>query len=102
MAHETGILKKYPGRPDAALQRSLERRKKISRGANVTFSARAEGSNNHESESDGTGRHEPKKDVRAIARRRVSGGFSAAAWAFMSGVRNDTKFKHGNMTSCGD
>jgi hypothetical protein len=94
MAHGTGILQKYPGRPDVALQRSLERGKKISRDANVTFSARADGGGN-----DGDGE---EKNGTAKACGPVSGFISAATSGSISGYLQCRQFKHGNMTGCGD
>jgi hypothetical protein len=73
------ILQKYPGRPDVALLRSLERGKKISRDANVTFSARADGGGN-----DGDGDNEKNGTAKACG--PVSGFISASHVGFHVGL----------------
>jgi hypothetical protein len=77
MAHKTGLSKKYPGSPDVALLRSLERGKKISRDANVTFSAGADG--------DGNDGGVDEKNETAKAWGPVSGFISAATSGSISG-----------------
>jgi hypothetical protein len=77
MAHETEILKNIRSGRGVGLQRSLERRKKISRGANVTFSAGADGGGND--------RGVDKKNETAKACGPVSGFISAATSGSISG-----------------
>jgi hypothetical protein len=88
MTHGKIILKKRRACRGVGVTvlRSLERGKKISRGANVTFNAGAERTRN----ADG-GSHE--KTETTETRGPVSGFISAGASGSISGVRNDASLR---------